>query len=167
MNATNSSANTLGETTASALGGGSNYTPGAGVSAPSYQIQGNNYNNVGTALGAVNNNITNINDKMASLGNSVSIVGAGLNSLSGRVDGLERKAMQGVAVAGAMVAAPMPSEPGKTRVKVNNIFYLGYGATAVSVAHRLHTNLPAALTAGASFGYRNTTMLSVGAEVEF
>jgi autotransporter adhesin len=130
-------------------------------------VQGNNYNNVGDALGAVNNSITNINNSLTNLGHSVSIIGAGLNSLSGRLDGIERRAMQGVAVAGAMVSAPMPSEPGKTRVKVNNIFYQGYGATAVSMAHRLHTNFPAALTAGVSFGYRNSMMVGAGAEVEF
>jgi hypothetical protein len=123
--------------------------------------------NVGDALNALNGNVTTINNSLTTLGNSVSIIGSGLNSLSGRVDGIERKAMQGVAVAGAMVAAPMPSEPGKTRVKVNNIFYQGYGATSVSMAHRLYTKLPAALTAGVSFGYRNTAMVGMGAEVEF
>jgi hypothetical protein len=67
-------------------------------------VQGNSYNNVGDALGAVNGNITSINISLTNLSNSVSIIGSGLNSLSSRVDGIERKATQGVAVAGAMVA---------------------------------------------------------------
>jgi autotransporter adhesin len=52
--------NATGATVASALGGGSTYTPGSGVSAPSYTVQGNTYTNVGDALGGLNSSLTNV-----------------------------------------------------------------------------------------------------------
>ncbi len=54
-NATN--LNTLGNTTASALGGGSTYSAASGVSAPQYVVNGATYNNVGSAIGAIQGGI--------------------------------------------------------------------------------------------------------------
>ncbi|SEF13307.1 Head domain of trimeric autotransporter adhesin [Rhizobiales bacterium GAS191] len=53
--AVGSALNTLGTSTAANLGGGASYNPTAGtVSAPSYQIGSTTYNNVGSALAAIN-----------------------------------------------------------------------------------------------------------------
>jgi hypothetical protein len=49
-----SDVNKTGQSVASALGGGSSYVPGAGVSAPSYSVGGKTYNDVGSALSATN-----------------------------------------------------------------------------------------------------------------
>jgi autotransporter adhesin len=46
---------TLGDTTATDLGGGATYTPGGGLSAPAFVIGGVIYNNVGAALVALQN----------------------------------------------------------------------------------------------------------------
>jgi hypothetical protein len=167
VSSANSSTDNLGNTTATALGGGSTYTAGTGVSAPRYSIQGKNYNNVGSAFGAVDNQLSIMNQSISGLQNSVDMLGVGLMNTNQRVEGNDRKAMQGIAIAGAMVAAPMPSAPGKTRVKLNNSYYRGYGASSISVAHRLPTSVPAAITAGISVGYRNSAMYSGGMEIEF
>lgn len=51
---TNTNLNNIGSNTANYLGGGATYDPNTGnVSAPSYNIYGTTYNNVGTALGAL------------------------------------------------------------------------------------------------------------------
>ena len=56
---------------ASALGGGSKVNSDGTVSAPSYTVQGNTYNNVGSALGAVDSNITNLGTTVNSIGGDV------------------------------------------------------------------------------------------------
>jgi hypothetical protein len=167
INTNTANISTSGQTTAGALGGGSTYSPSTGVGAPSYNVHGTSYNNVGSAIGAINSQMTGYDNSIANLNNSVGVLGAGLASTNQRLDGVERKAMQGVAIAGAAVAAPMPSAPGKTRVKMNNAYYRGYAATSVSVSHRLPTSVPAAVTAGVSVGYRNSAMVTGGMEVEF
>lgn len=73
--------NNLGTTTASALGGGSTYTAGTGVSAPSYAVQGQNYNNVGSAITAVDSSLSSLN-------NQVSANTSSINSLQGQVNNL-------------------------------------------------------------------------------
>jgi trimeric autotransporter adhesin len=52
---------TTGTSTAAALGGGATFNPATGaITAPSYTIDGQTYNNVGGALGAVNSDLTNL-----------------------------------------------------------------------------------------------------------
>jgi autotransporter adhesin len=51
---TNTNLNNVGLNTANHLGGGATYDPSTGaISSPSYNVYGTNYNNVGTALGAL------------------------------------------------------------------------------------------------------------------
>lgn len=59
----------LGTTTAAALGGGATYSPATGVSAPSYAVQGGNYNNVGGALTALDNQVTTNTTNITALQN--------------------------------------------------------------------------------------------------
>lgn len=58
---------TLGTTTAAALGGGSTYDPATGVSAPSYNVQGGVFNNVGGALTALDTQVTANTSSIAAL----------------------------------------------------------------------------------------------------
>ncbi len=54
--------NQVATSTATNLGGGSTFNPATGtVTAPSYTIQGSNYNNVGSALTAVDGSLTTLN----------------------------------------------------------------------------------------------------------
>lgn len=152
--------NNLGTTTARALGGGSTYTPGLGVSDPTYRIQGRNYNDVGSALGAVDNSLTSLN-------NGLGVLGWNVSSLSNRVDGNQREARQGIAMAASMAQAPMPSAAGKTTWKFNNSIYKGYTATSLSLSHRLPTAVPVALTGGVAMGFRNSALFTAGLQGEF
>ena len=52
------------QSVATALGGGATVNPDGTVTAPSYTVQGNTYNNVGGALGAVDTNITNLQNSL-------------------------------------------------------------------------------------------------------
>lgn len=61
--------NTLASSVATSLGGGSTYNANTGsVTAPSYTIQGATYGNVGSALGAVDNNLTALNADVNGMG---------------------------------------------------------------------------------------------------
>ncbi|NQW49663.1 MAG: hypothetical protein HQ465_00335 [Rhodospirillales bacterium] len=158
--AVNTSVNTLGVTTASSLGGGSIYTPGGGLSAPAYVIQGTSYNNVGSALSAVNSSISGLNQTVSGLGQN-------LNALAGQVANNQREARQGIAMAAAMASVGMPTGAGRTAWRVNSSFYMGAGAVSMGLAHRLPLDIPLALTAGASVGFNNTAIVSVGLQGQF
>ncbi|QZC92683.1 hypothetical protein K2E96_16250 [Pseudomonas sp. ERGC3:05] len=63
---TNTQVSNLGTATASNLGGGAVYDPVTGtVSAPSYTVQGSQYNNVGGAIGAVDGGLTSLNNNIS------------------------------------------------------------------------------------------------------
>jgi autotransporter adhesin len=80
--------NTTGATVANALGGGSTYTPGGGVSTPSYTVAGGTYDNVGSALAALDAANASYTSKYESLA-------AGLAYANQRID----KAYAGTAIA--------------------------------------------------------------------
>ncbi|MDD1033201.1 YadA-like family protein [Pseudomonas shahriarae] len=62
---TNTNLSNLGGSTASSLGGGATYDPITGtISAPSYTVQGNTYNNVGSAIGAVDSDLSSLNSSL-------------------------------------------------------------------------------------------------------
>jgi autotransporter adhesin len=111
--------------------------------------------------------IAGLNNSITGLTNSVGILGANVAALSNRVDGNQREARQGIAMAAAMAQAPMPSVAGKTTWKVNNSYYKNYGASSLSVAHRLPTNVPMALTAGVAVGFRSSALFTAGLQGEF
>ncbi|HGJ5900004.1 YadA family autotransporter adhesin [Arsenophonus apicola] len=65
--ALNANTISLGSATASAFGGGSAYDNSTGSwTAPSYTVQGNSYNNVGDAIGGIDNNLSNLNANIGS-----------------------------------------------------------------------------------------------------
>jgi len=102
VTAVDGAVDTLGAGVASSLGGGSSYDPATGTLAPpSYSIGGTAYNNVGSALGAVNTTLTSINngggikyfhanstqaDSVASGSNAIAVgplaAGAGITSVA-------------------------------------------------------------------------------------
>lgn len=91
-----------------------------------------------------------------SLGGRVSAVEGGLNALAGDVNNLRRESRQGVAAAMALTTAPLPSEPGKTSWTSNLASYRGESAFGASVAYRLKSAMPLALTCGVSFSGRKS-----------
>ncbi|MDQ0086121.1 autotransporter adhesin [Variovorax boronicumulans] len=66
--------NKMGTSVASGLGGGSTFDPTTGtVTAPSYTVQGNTYNNVGSALGGIDSNLTTLNTQVSNINNGAGI----------------------------------------------------------------------------------------------
>ena len=64
---TNTQVSNLGTSTATNLGGGAIYDSATGtVSAPSYTVQGSQYNNVGGAIGAVDGSLTTLSSNISS-----------------------------------------------------------------------------------------------------
>ncbi|MCH7392283.1 ESPR-type extended signal peptide-containing protein [Acinetobacter dispersus] len=110
-----------------ALGGGAGYDPEKGWKGPTYNVAGSNYNNVGDALGALNqadqaldNRITNLGDQMQQA----------FYDTNRRIDDVEKKANAGVAAAIALEAAPFVA--GKYTYAVGAAYHGGenaFGAT--------------------------------------
>jgi autotransporter adhesin len=92
---------------------------------------------------------------------------AGLSTAYGQINNNQKEARQGIAMAAALAQAPMPSSPGKTSWKFNNAVYKNAAATSISVAHRLPTRVPIAVTAGIAIGLRNSAIVSGGLQGEF
>ncbi len=155
---------TAGGTTAAALGGGSTYTAGGGVTAPNYNINGRTYNDVGSALTAVNGGYSSLSNNINALGQATM---SGFTNAYGMINNNQKEARQGIAMAAALAQAPMPSAPGKTSWKFNNAVYKNAAATSLSIAHRLPTRVPVAVTAGVAIGLRNTAIVSGGLQGEF
>ena len=97
-----------------------------------------------------------------------------IGQMNARIDGLSafavkarRESLQGVAAAMAMTAAPMPSAPGRTSWTANLATYKGQKGAGFSVAHRLDTAIPVALTAGYAYGGDDSHGVRVGVAGEF
>lgn len=145
LGAVNNSANNLGVSTAAALGGGSTYTAGAGVSAPNYSVQGKNYNNVGNAITALDNNVSGLNNSVNNLGAQV---GGLWQNMSAVKQGVQR-GYEGTAV--ALAAAPaMLSQGKKFAIATNWGGFRGQNAFGASALVRVHDNV--ILNAGIGVG---------------
>ncbi len=78
-----------------------------------------------------------------------------------------RDGRQGTAAALALASAPFPSAPGKTSYSINGSTYRSEYAFGVSLAHRLDTINPVALTGGVTFAVGGQVGARVGIEGEF
>ena len=74
---------------------------------------------------------------------------------------------RGLAAAMAMTTAAMPSAAGRVSWAINAAAFLGHAAGGASLAYRLDTNVPVALTAGYSYGGGNAHGVRVGLQGEF
>jgi hypothetical protein len=92
---------------------------------------------------------------------------AQIDDLYAITDRDRREAQRGTAVAVALTAAPMPSEPGKTSYTFNLATFRGEQAVGASIAHRFDTGAPLALTAGVSHAAGRNTTVRVGVAGEF
>ena len=105
-----------------------------------------------TGLGALDGRVTGLEGRVGSLENQV--VGATHLAIKARDE-----ARRGTATAIAMSSAPMPSAPGRMTWATNVGTYDGEYAFGGSIAYRLDTRMPIAITAGVA-GSR-----SIGARV--
>lgn len=92
---------------------------------------------------------------------------AQIDDLYSITDRDRREAQRGTAVAVALTAAPMPSEPGKTSYTFNLATFRGEQAVGASIAHRFDTSAPLAFTAGVSHAAGRNTAVRVGVAGEF
>jgi len=92
---------------------------------------------------------------------------AGINDLYAVTDHDRRQAQRGTAAAVALTAAPMPSQPGRTSYTFNLATYRGAQAAGLSLAHRVGSDNPFAITAGASFAGKGDVAARVGVAGEF
>ena len=104
---------------------------------------------------------------MSALQNGQAILGQTVYSQGVQMNNIQREERQGVAMAAAMGQAPMPSAPGKTSWKFNNAVFKNAAATSLSIAHRLPTKVPVAVTAGVAIGLRNSALVTGGLQGEF
>lgn len=112
----------LGNSLASALGGGSTFDAATGqMSAPSYKVQGSSYSSVGGAIGALDTGLT-------SLQNNMNQVTAHLQTQITRNRSI---AAGGVASAFAMSQLRFSDRPGSQSLGIGGGFYDSQGAMAV------------------------------------
>lgn len=128
-----------GASIAAALGGGSAASAAGLISAPTYAVAGQSYNNVGGAL-------------------------TGLSDLAYDI---RKEARSGIAAALAMGTAPLPSAPGRTSYVANVAEFSGEVAFGASLAHRLNMETNLALTAGYSRSTTGEDAFRAGVAGEF
>ncbi len=73
----------------------------------------------------------------------VSAINSQLNSLSSRIDDVNKEARRGIAATAAMAYAPTPSAPGRTTFAINGSVYQDTGGVGVAFQHRFAgTSIP-------------------------
>ena len=146
--AVGSNVNSLGTSTAAALGGGSTYTPGAGVGAPNYVVQGKNYNNVGSAFGAVNSSLTGLN-------NSVNNVGQQIGELWQSVGSLQKGVQRGYEGSAVAIAHTSPTISRDAKFGVSGKWgnFRGQNALGVMAQARINNNIVLNASVGAGLHY--------------
>ncbi|ENX42461.1 YadA-like family protein, partial [Acinetobacter sp. NIPH 2100] len=115
------------EDVGAALGGGAGYDPEKGWKGPTYNVAGGSHNNVGDALGALNNANQALDNRITNLGDQMQQAFYDTNR---RIDDVEKKANAGVAAAIALEAAPFVA--GKYTYAVGAAYHGGenaFGAT--------------------------------------
>jgi trimeric autotransporter adhesin len=100
-------------------------------------------------------------------GSRLSALENGQANLFNLVDLNRKEARRGIATVAAMAPAHFPSAPGKTSYSANTAVYRGEVAFSVSMAHRLNSDRPFALTAGVSHSGGKDTAARVGVAGEF
>ncbi len=124
---------------AAALGGGASVNAAGIMSAPTYDVDGRSYHDVGSAL----------------------------NGVSGLVYDIRREARSGIAAATAMATAPFPSAPGRTSYVANVAEFAGEVAFGLSLSHRLNTETDLALSMGYSRSTTGDDAFRAGLAGEF
>ena len=140
---------------ANALGGGAKMENNV-MTAPSYTIgQGDNaqtYNNVGSALDA-------LNKQDQALGNSITNLNQGLRDVNQRIDDVEKKANAGIAAAMAMETAPFIA--GKYTYAVGAAYHGGENAVGATL-RKTADNGRWSITGGVAAGSQGAASVRVG-----
>ncbi|WP_038344571.1 ESPR-type extended signal peptide-containing protein [Acinetobacter sp. A47] len=111
-----------------ALGGGAGYDPAKGWTGPSYEVAGGKHDNVGDALGALDNADKALGDRITNLGDQMQQAFYDTNQ---RIDDVKKHANAGVAAAMALETAPYIS--GKYTYAVGAAYHGGENAVGVTL----------------------------------
>ncbi|WP_433847664.1 ESPR-type extended signal peptide-containing protein [Acinetobacter proteolyticus] len=138
------------EDVGAALGGGAGYDPSTGWKGPSYDVAGGKYDNVGDALGAIDNRVTNLGDQLQQA----------FYDTNKRMDKLEDKMSAGIAATAALENAPFV--PGKLTMAAGAAYYNEQSAIGVTF-RKTADNGRWSLTTGAAMGSQgNSPLVRVG-----
>ncbi|WP_436870872.1 YadA-like family protein [Acinetobacter courvalinii] len=116
------------EDVGAALGGGAGYDPEKGWKGPSYEVAGGKHDNVGDALGALDNADKALGDRITNLGDQMQQAFYDTNQ---RIDDVKKQANAGIAAAMALETAPYIS--GKYTYAVGAAYHGGENAVGVTL----------------------------------
>ncbi|MBK0063660.1 MULTISPECIES: YadA-like family protein [unclassified Acinetobacter] len=119
--------NTSNQYVVDSLGGGAKYENGQ-FTAPTYNVNNGSYNNVGDALGALNQADVDLGNRITNLGDRLEQVFYNVNS---RIDDVEKKANAGIASAMALEGAPFVA--GKFTYAVGAAYHGGENAVGATL----------------------------------
>ena len=103
------------------LGGGSNIDANGNTTAPTYNVNGGSYNNVGDALGAIDNRVTNVQNNLEQA----------FNYTNKRIEDVENNANAGTAQALATAGLPQAYIPGKSMMAISGGTFRGESGYAI------------------------------------
>ena len=140
---------------ATSLGGGAKYDNG-GFVAPSYKVGDASYNNVGDAVGALNDADKALSNRITNLGDQLQ---QAFYTTNKRIDDVEKRANAGIASAMALEAAPFVA--GKLTYAVGAAYHGGENAVGATL-RRTADNGRWAITGGVAAGSQGDTSFRVG-----
>ncbi|NUG12054.1 YadA-like family protein, partial [Acinetobacter seifertii] len=149
--------NTTNQALVSALGGGAGYNNiTESFSNPTYNVADKSYNNVGDALGALNQADQTLNTKIDNVNNKLEQAFYATNQ---RIDNLEEKMSAGIAANAALENAPFIA--GKVTMAVGAAYYNQQNAVGVTL-RKTADNGRWSLTTGAALGSQGSPLVRVG-----
>ncbi|MDS7945561.1 ESPR-type extended signal peptide-containing protein [Acinetobacter sp. V110_1] len=141
----------------SALGGGAGYNNiTESFSNPTYNVGDQSYNNVGDAIGALNQADQTLNNKIDNVNNKLEQAFYATNQ---RIDNLEEKMSAGIAANAALENAPFIA--GKVTMAVGAAYYNQQNAVGVTL-RKTADNGRWSLTTGAALGSQGSPLVRVG-----
>ncbi|WP_336170394.1 YadA-like family protein, partial [Acinetobacter sp. 161(2023)] len=140
-----------------ALGGGAGYNNiTESFSNPTYNVADKSYNNVGDAIGALNQADQTLNNKIDNVNNKLEQAFYATNQ---RIDNLEEKMSAGIAANAALENAPFIA--GKVTMAVGAAYYNQQNAVGVTL-RKTADNGRWSLTTGAALGSQGSPLVRVG-----
>ncbi|WP_151742078.1 YadA-like family protein, partial [Acinetobacter seifertii] len=149
--------NTTNQALVNYLGGGAGYNNiTESFSNPTYNVADKSYNNVGDALGALNQADQTLNTKIDNVNNKLEQAFYATNQ---RIDNLEEKMSAGIAANAALENAPFIA--GKVTMAVGAAYYNQQNAVGVTL-RKTADNGRWSLTTGAALGSQGSPLVRVG-----
>lgn len=131
------------------FGGGAAVNPDGSIQAPTYNVNGGSYDNVGDALGALNQADIDLGDRITNL----------QQSFNNRIDDVEDRMSAGIAAAMALETAPYV--PGKYTYAAATAYHNGQSALGVTL-RKTADNGRWSLTGGVAAGTKGDPSVRLG-----